>query len=369
MRIAYVSLHWPRAAASSIGMKTNRHIQNWRQAGHEVEFFSHMHRVDPSVELVGGRYFVYGQESGFFGRLRSEMARINAATQLIAAIKLFQPDLIFLRWSMYVFPIQRLMNVAPVIVEINTNDVAEHRLLGLAENLYNRLTRGLLLNGASGHVYATQELMDLEVFGRFHKPGIVLSNSLDMASTPFYDAPANQPPHLLFIGTPGMPWHGEEKLIALAESFPDLIIDIVGIEKINSHDQAPPNLHLHGFLSGANYERMLAGADAAIGTLALHRKGMREAAPFKIRDCVARGIPCILPYIDTDFSGLDSRYFLSIPNLEDNVQTHGQAIRDFVYAMRGQRIPRKLVSDLMESSIKERERLQFFEKFVRRDKR
>ena len=33
----------------------------------------------------------------------------------------------------------------------------------------------------------------------------------------------------MFIGTPGMPWHGEDKLVSLAERFPDILIDIVGI--------------------------------------------------------------------------------------------------------------------------------------------
>ena len=111
---------------------------------------------------------------------------------------------------------------------------------------------------------------------------------------------------------------------------------------------------------------MLIKADAAIGTLSLHKKGMDEAATFKIRDCAARGIPCILPYIDTDFSDLRSDYFLQIPNSEDNIQTHGQVIHDFVFAMRGKRIPRELIFNRIDSSFKESRRLAFFQKIIQK---
>ncbi len=215
---------------------------------------------------------------------------------------------------MYVHPVRRLFRIAPVVVEINTNDIREHQLLGAARSLYNRLTRGIILGGASGHVFATNELMVLPDFSKFHKPGIVITNGIDLRETPLYPAPNNTPPRLVFIGTPGMAWHGVDKLVDLAKDFPDLAIDIVGLDETDTITGIPDNLTLHGFLEGAAYEAVLARADAAIGTLSLHVKGMQEAATLKIRDCAARGIPCILPYEDPDFTGMDSRLILQIPN-------------------------------------------------------
>jgi glycosyltransferase involved in cell wall biosynthesis len=365
MRIAYVTLHWPRTPESSIGQKIIRQMQNWHKAGHEVHFFSHMHSVPPEVDLVDGEYFIYMQRSGFVGRIQSEFSRIRAVRELILAVREYCPDLIYLRWSMYVFPVHRLLKVAPTIVEVNTNDFEEHKLLGFLPDLYNRMTRGLLLGLAAGHSFATAEMAELPVFRKYQKPGVVITNSLDLVHTPSYPAPRNSPPHLLFIGTPGMPWHGEEKLIPLAESFPDLIIDIMGIDRMGGVSSLPDNIRLHGFLSGQDYEAVLAQADAAIGTLSLHKKGMEEAATFKIRDCVARGIPCILPYVDTDLDDLESEYFLHIPNSEDNIQTHGQVIHDFVYSMRGKRIPRELIVERIDSSVKESKRLSFFQQFIK----
>ncbi len=365
MRIAYVTLHWPRLVASSTGMKIIRHLRDWRNAGHEVRFFSHMHPAPPSAELVEGDRFIYEQQSGLTGRIITEFSRIRAVRQLVRALRDFHPDLIYLRWSMYVFPVHRLTSIAPLIIEVNTNDIEEHRLLGFLPDVYNRLTRGLLFGRAAGNVFATHEMAELPIFKKFRKPGIVVTNSLDLKNTPYYPAPANTPPRLLFIGTPGMPWHGEEKLVWLAEKYPDILIDFVGIDHVESSAALPANILLHGFLSGSAYEAVLARADAAIGTLSLHKKGMDEAATFKVRDCAARGIPCVLPHVDTDLSGLDSEFFLQIPNRGNNIETHGQAIHDFVFAMRGRRVPRDLIFNRIDSSIKEAERLSFFQKFSR----
>ena len=364
MRIAYVSLHWPRPAASSIGKKINQQTSAWREAGHEVKFFSHMHPAENPGSLVDGSRFVYAIEKGGVSSLKTEINRGRAAADLIQSVAAYHPDLIYLRWAMYVYPIQRLFRIAPVVVEINTHDVREHQLLGTVHNLYNRLTRGIILGGASGHAFATHELMNLPNFSKFKKTGVVITNSIDLQSTPYYTPPNNTPPHLVFIGTPGMAWHGVEKLVKLALAFPDLVVDIVGINEIKGFANLPGNIILHGFLEGAAYESVLANADAAIGTLSLHIKGMQEAATLKIRDCAARGIPCVLPYLDTDFTDMNSGLFLQIPNTEIIINTHGQAIHDFVYQARGKRITRDMVKSRIDSRVKEIQRLDFFQKVI-----
>jgi hypothetical protein len=364
MRIAYISLHWPRPVASSIGKKITQQTSAWMAAGHEVKFFSHMHSYERKGDLINGSYFIYSIEKGSLGNIKTEINRIKAAAKLVQSVTEYCPDIIYLRWGMYVYPIQRLFQIAPVVVEVNTHDVREHQLLGPAQNLYNRLTRGIILGGASGLVFASNELMGMPDFSKYRLPGVVITNSVDLESTPFYMAPNNTPPHLVFIGTPGMAWHGIDKLVELAKAFPDMMIDIVGIADIEGVSQLPDNLILHGFLEGAAYETVLANADSAIGTLSLHVKGMQEAATLKIRDCSARGIPCILPYLDTDFLEMKNNLFLQIPNTNDNIITHGQAIHDFVFHVRGQRVPRCIVEDRIDSRIKEAQRLDFFQNTV-----
>jgi hypothetical protein len=289
-----------------------------------------------------------------------------ALKKLIAGVRAYQPDVIYLRWAMYVYPLQRLYRIAPAVVEINTNDVEEHKLLGGIKSTYNRLTRGITLGGASGIVYATQELAEMDVFQSFHKPGLVVSNSIDLSAVAPMPAPRNDHPHLAFIGTPGFAWHGVEKLVELARIYPDIVIDVIGYDHIEGLADLPHNLILHGYRVGAECNHILAQADAAIGTLALHRAGLNEASPLKVRDYASRGIPCILPFRDTDLDDLGSDLILRIPNDQDNIHTHAAEIHDFLLYVQGQRIPRGLVRDRIDNRIKEQQRLNFMASLIQK---
>jgi hypothetical protein len=259
-----------------------------------------------------------------------------------------------------------LFKLAPVVVEINTNDLNEHKLLGQVHAFYNRLTRGIFLGRAAGLVFATRELMEQPEFARYGRPGCVVTNSIDLAATPFYPAPANRQPRLVFIGTPGMAWHGAEKLVPFAAAYPDIAVNVVGLDRLDTPEPLPPNLVLHGYLSGPAYESVLARADAAIGTIALHVKQMEEAATLKVRDCAARGLPCVLPYYDSDFDGLPEGLFLRIPNTTANLQSHGAQVHAFLLAASGKRVPREMIEARISSSVKEDQRLEFFNKILAR---
>ena len=149
-------------------------------------------------------------------------------------------------------------------------------------------------------------------------------------------------------------------MILFAQHFPDIKIDIVGYDSINGTLHTPPNIILHGYQRGKLYEKLLASADAAVGTLALHLNGMQEASPFKIRDCAARGIPCILPYKDTDLFDLKCQEILNIPNTSDNISTHGMEMHDFILRMRGKRLDRSLIENRIDIIQKEKQRVKFF---------
>jgi hypothetical protein len=96
----------------------------------------------------------------------------------------------------------------------------------------------------------------------------------------------------------------------------------------------------------------------------LHRVGLHEASPLKSRECLAFGLPLILAYKDTDLDVDDLDFLLRIPNTEDNIQTHGQLIRDFAYRMRGKRVERHLIMQI-DQGTKEAERLDFFKEIRR----
>ena len=364
MKIAYITMHWPRTKNSSIGKKIIRQINEWRLQGHDVRFFSHLYNTDDKFDLIDGDRFFFDANNGLIQR---EFGRISAATKLINAVREFTPDIIYLRWGMYTAPIQRIFTIAPVVLEINTNDKKEHRHLGIFLDLYNRLTRSILFKAASGLVFTSFELARDPAFTSFKKPFDVIANGIDLHTIPFYSAPANKPPRLVFLGTPGMAWHGLDELSRFAEMNADIEIDIIGSGPEEISGIIPPNMHLYGYLQGMEFEDMLAKADVAIGTISLFSKGMNEASPFKIRDCAGRGIPCILPYKDTDLSDIQTHAILQIPNAPNNLVSHNQEVHDFIFSMRGKRLKREQIADRIDIVKKEKQRLAFFKQILEQD--
>ena len=359
MRIASINLHWPRTKDSGVGKKLDQQIKLWQAGGHEARLFMHTSRYTPLSDLIPAEVIPYD----LAGKLGTELNRARTARELVTAVQKYRPHVIYLRLAMYVYPVHLLTEIAPVIGEINTNDLQQHKELGTILSIYNRLTRGILLRRVSGLVSVTEELVKDLSYAGYQKPMRVISNGIDLSAFQPLNAPNNEIPRLVFIGTPGYSWHGVDKLVELARNFPDLKIDIVGYDQLPEYQPLPSNLTLHGYLGSEDYRKVMANCDLAISTLALYRKGMEEACPLKTRECLAYGLPMVLPYVDTDLKDLNVDFLLKIPNKEDNIQSHGQAIHDFAYRMRGRRVDRDQVA-LIDQVAKEAERIRFFEEII-----
>lgn len=364
MRIAYVSLHWLRTLNSGVGKKIQRQMSAWENAGHEVKFFMHAAKREDESPFVPGE-IVYYTESG---KLVNELKRVSAIYPLLKAVRAFHPDLIYIRYGMYVYPVHRLAEIAPLVEEITTNDLSQHGGLGVLYGMYNRITRGILIRNTSGLVCLSHELANAPFNAKYQKPTIVIGDGIDMENIQPLIAPKNEKPQIAFIGSPDSLWQGVDKLPALALACPDLEIHIIGYSNLDNGIDIPENLHLYGYLNTETYQKVLAKMDCAIGSLALHRIQLNESSPLKTRECLAFGLPMILPYHDTDFHHLEIDFLLKIPNTEDNIQTHAESIREFAYRMRGQRVDRTSIAHLNQE-VKEKERLLFFKQVINKSRK
>ena len=111
MRIAYVSLHWARTKNSGVGKKIQNQLEVWRGMGHEARLFMHASAGEPAARLIEAEVIPYESR----GKIFTEINRIRAASQLVHAVEAFKPDIIYLRYGIYVYPAHRLMRIAPVI--------------------------------------------------------------------------------------------------------------------------------------------------------------------------------------------------------------------------------------------------------------
>lgn len=353
MKIAYV-FQWEAHWGQGILKKVLSHVRAWTGAGCDVRIFmlspdEHVQEMvgqsDPDIALVVRRHH----------NLADRIIQYGPLAQMVAA---WQPDIVFLRYAGYFPALAALARQFPLVMEINTDDITEYRLMSPYHNVYNRLTRRLLFERAKGLVFVTHELSRLPSFTCFGKPGAVIANGIDLGQYQPTPPPANPSPRLAFIGSVGAPWHGVDKIRLLAEQHPEWAFDIIGSPAAELLGPVPPNVCMHGLLDRERYEPILARSDVAIGTLALHRKQMHEAAPLKVREYLALGLPLIIAYADTDLSQ-PHEAILQLPNTPDNVSANIEAIRSFVLRVKGTRIPRAQIAHL-DGGQKEQRRLAFF---------
>jgi hypothetical protein len=365
MRIAYITLHLEASILNGgVGKKIQSQISHWKSAGHQVQLF--LHSPDKH-DFPDSTSYQYTKKISFplIGFIGKELSRIKALSNLIQAVREYKPDLIYLRYGLFCFPLQKIFTIAPVVVELNTLDQQEYRYRGAIYYWMNRIGRQMILSNAAGFTATSEEIAKHPTNIRFDKSTIVISNGIELSNFDVMTPTHNMVPRLVFIGTPGYPWHGVDKIIEFAILKPDIHIDIIGYSKNDlKMEVIPVNVACHGFLQSNEYKNIFSTCDAAIGTLALHRKEMEEASPLKVREYLIHGLPVIIGYCDTDLSNRQYNFVCQIPNRENNIQEYSEQIYDFAYRMMEKRVDRNLIAPLIDQSLKEKMRLEFFAQII-----
>jgi hypothetical protein len=376
MRIAYVC-YWDMARDDGVAQKIETQIAQWRQFGHVAELFALATQTPvagtaPSpgaapgagAAPVAGMGPVVGAEAHAAHRILSlpkrQWSRLRRSTRLAEAVTSYRPDVVYLRYDLFSMAIAKLLRRLPAVIEINSDLGAELRGRRVAA-FYEQHNLRALSSAATGFVCVTHELA--QSLAGLAKPTIVIGNGIDIdrIARSMSALPAQSRPQLVWIGSPDQPWNGLDKLVWLATQMSGCDFTLIGVTPAELPQPPPGNLRAVGHLERARYDAMLREADVGIATLALHRKGMNEASPLKVREYLAYGLPVIAPYDDTDFRGKKPWYFLDIPNTESNVRDHLRTIRAFVETMRGRRVPREEIVDRIGAERKERMRLRFLE--------
>ena len=339
-------------------------VDEWMKNGHEVKVFS-----------MRTRRIINKEDEQSKTRTRTNKNKISNIIKLlrhwINTIPLhlflndYSPDVIYCRYIKYA-PFLKfiLKSNGPYILEVNTDDVKEfsgkNRIIGF----YNTITRSTLLSGSSAFVSVTQELKNIHNFAKFKKPTIVIGNGYACKSMNpgFEKLPRFNKPSLVFVGSPDMAWHGLDKIYAAAKILPQCDFHIIGesIEDVKANSNGTINVIPHGFLKQDEILAILHRCDVGISTIALHRKGMKEACPLKSRQYLSEGLPIIVGYQDPDIDqGLD--FILNIGNSEDNVLNNIDDILEFTLKSRliDRNKIRKLASKMFSVPTKESARLEF----------
>lgn len=358
MRIAYLC-HWNLDSGDGVAKKVETQARYWRDAGHDVTIFALA--AGEASDREGIRAFPYGKRS-----------RRTQTALLADEVRSFRPDLLYARYDLFLPPVWRLLRSMRTVVEVNSDDRAEYirfvKWRGPRALAYNEVNRRAILGAARGLVFVTGELQRSSSFARYRgTPSVVVANGIDLRSA--IDQTPSERARAIFLGSPRQAWHGVDKLAGLARALSsELDVDLVGYSlaelQMNVPD-VPANVHVHGHLRREAYEPLLATADVGFGTLALHRKGMDEAAPLKVREYLEAGLPVVIAYDDPDLAEVEPWWLLRLPNDEGNTEREVGRIRDFIESVRGRRVPSGEVAPLISWQAKERRRLEFLSQVAR----
>lgn len=241
-----------------------------------------------------------------FGPLIPELVDVSAYDLIYLKHPFFDPLLVrFLKNVKKKFPSLKL------ILEINTYpyDAEPKRPLhrfSLKMDQYFRKTAYQYIDRIA--VYG----MEKQIWGI---STINIRNGIDVVSVPVSSRkPEPEKIRLIAVGN-WSHWHGLDRLIRGMEQYykngkhkPEVYLTIVGDggEKEN-YQKMVKEAGLERFIrflpatTGLELDRLFDAADAGIGTLGLHRKGVTFDSSLKHREYCSRGLPFILSAPDPDF--------------------------------------------------------------------
>ena len=275
----------------------------------------------------------------------------------------YHPDVVYARYSMFQPFYRRIGEKFKLIVEINTDFASEYYLIR-KENLkrylrflYFKCTDSLFLKSVSGVVAVTTEI------AQKYKglPVAVVPNSLKVSNYELSEVPVgSKKTSIVFLGTPGMAWHGIDILRDLAKELPLVDFNLIGYKEGDVKDVSP-NVILHGFLDKEDYMKILLNSSAALGSLALFRNRMEEACPLKVREYIACCLPLILPYKDTAFeiNGYPE-WVLNVDFQNYSIAENASKIEKFLMQCATFNIKQEDVLQYIDVSFLEKRRLDFF---------
>jgi len=325
--------------------------RTWSRLRPDVEFGLFVRceaGAEEAWEHQEGVVAVHSSRWGMPGRL---VARELLSVQLAR----WRPDVIYLRHSTISPSVVALAATIPTVLGGDLDDLDELRVRSRLRYRYMLLTRRLLLSHVRRIVVVTREIARQRSIADAGVPVSVLPNSIDLDDYAALPAPQNARPHLVFIGAPGLPWAGVDKVVRMAALFPTWQFEIIGTEP-GELPNAPGNVRAHGQLTRDSYRPIMERADVAIGPLALHRKNLHEASALKVAEYLAHGIPVILGCPEAAFPD-GAPFLLQLPNIEDNVDRSIDAIGAFMATWRGRRVPREAISPI-SADVVESERLR-----------
>jgi glycosyltransferase involved in cell wall biosynthesis len=327
-KIAYIALQSAKKNSLGVLKKISLHSKALSEVFGEDFLGCHVAgkmEMEPRPSFLGGTpaFSFHEINAGGLFDLRHKQVR-----QLLSVIREKRPDIIYCRYplacplSLHLFR-QIKKTGAKIITEHQSKELPELLMLGkkaiyLSERLFGRA----LLGQVDAVVGVTGEIAAYEKSRAPHLETLSIPNGFDADAVPLRKAPASSDELRLLCVASVSPWHGLDRLVqGLAEhkGTVPIRLDIVGegsesanLKKLCQDLNMGNNVVFHGTKTGEDLDAFFDRCHLAVGSLAIHRLGLKESAILKLREYCARGIPFFYSGFDSDF-GENFDFSMSVP--------------------------------------------------------
>ena len=133
-------------------------------------------------------------------------------------------------------------------------------------------------------------------------PALVVANGIDLSAQALAGDERGGVPKLLFVASRFAAWHGLDLLLdAVGQSSTEFELYLVGELPDAERQRALSDARITctGYLAPTAITALMGRCDLGISTLALARKGMREACTLKAREYLGGGLPCWADHQDS----------------------------------------------------------------------
>jgi len=256
-----------------------------------------------------------GHEIHFFKKLYRQILARRCIRDIIEGAG--SDTLLYLRYPVPIFVTPGIMarkKTCRVVMECNSIEIEEqkqqkNRIKYLYELIFGKAFR----KSANAIVGVTEEITRYQVgrSGDPNKPHITIGNGFDVDSVKLrLPPPYTGDLAMLCVATVSR-WHGIDRMLNgmsaysgpakitlhIAGEGPEVpylkrLIEELGINK---------SVVFHGFKTGEDLNRLFDQCHIAVGSLGIHRIGLKEASILKAREYCARGIPSVMACQDPDF--------------------------------------------------------------------
>ncbi|QSZ67889.1 glycosyltransferase [Methanofollis aquaemaris] len=249
-------------------------------------------------------------------------------------------DILYLRGSAPIlscpFNIIRCFRTCKLVIEHQTIEEKELKLNNQSLEIWlDRLFGDFLRKQSDAIVCVTDEIAEYQLrnSGHFAKPHVTIGNGFEVATVSMRRSPILQSDEVHFLCVAMInPWHGLDRLLqglATYNGTSKVILHIAGdgpelprLRQLTDDLGIVDRVIFHGFLSGRNLDALFDQCHVAVGSLGIHRIGLKEASILKAREYCARGIPFIYGISDPDFP-VDFPYILYLPADESPIDIEG----------------------------------------------